>query len=84
MKDIAMKDVSVLLGIIVVLGGGFLSYGKLQAQQVSIKEVVDENKDEIKQTEDRLVENEKVDIEQSILLKQVADILGDVQEELRK
>ena len=76
------KDISVALGIVALLGGGFISYGRVQAQTVQVKDEVEEVRQEVKEVEKEVYVEENINIRQSIMLENIANILEKVEAKL--
>jgi len=69
------KELAVIVALAGTVGGGFLSFGRLTANQEATREVVDEVKAQAEETEDKVIENEKIDIRQSIILERTVKML---------
>jgi hypothetical protein len=83
-KDVNMKYLSAIITIMIFLIGGFIGYGKLQAEQKNTKEAVKEVKEEVKETDEKIIENDKVDIEQTATLKYIQQSLEKLNEKIDK
>lgn len=70
-----IKKISIVLGIIVVMGGGFIGYGRLQARQEVSEERIEEAKAALKEAKVEIKENRNINIEQTILLNKSSVIM---------
>ena len=79
-----MKNISIIVALIVTLGGGFLAFGQLTTNQENTKEDVVELKEETKSNKERLNENQLIDREQTIRLENTMEIQRTVVEMLKE
>lgn len=67
--------VGVIVTVVLFLIGYFVAFGRIQAQTESIKEAVEKNETKTEEVEDKVVENEQVDVEQTVTLKYIQQTL---------
>jgi hypothetical protein len=86
---VTIKELSVALGCICAIGGGFVGYGKLSATATQAKDEVKEVRQEIKKAEEKIDEaeeainkEENINIRQSIMLENTAKILEKLEKKL--
>jgi len=80
----SLKIISTIFGIAIVLLGGAVGYGQLQADQKNTSEQVNEVKGSVKEVSYKTAENEKVNIEQSVILQQTVQLIQEIREDLKK
>ncbi len=75
--------VSTVLGIMLVLGGGFASYATLTADQKNTQEKVDELKAEGKEVKDKIHDVEMINLQQTVVQERVLYILDKLEEKVK-
>ena len=70
-----MKYVSIIVSIVVLLGGITLGYGKLQQKTENVIEDVKDVEVEVAKNEENIEELDKFSIQQTILMKEALKII---------
>jgi len=79
-----IKNISLIISLVVVLGGGFLAFGQLTANQENTKETVIELKEDAKESKKKIIEIEMINLEQSIVQERVVGLLDKLESKLEK
>ena len=77
-----IKELGTILGVLVVISGGGVGYGRLQTQTVQVEEEVKEVREEVKENEKAIDVEENINIRQSIMLENTAKILERLEKKL--
>ena len=77
-----MKELAVFFALVATISGGFLSWGGMKANQEIIIEDVKEVEEEIAEASKRIIENEKIDLRQSIILERAVETLDKLEKKL--
>lgn len=77
-----IKEIATIGGIIVMCGGGFLSFGHLVANQEVAEENIEELESEVEETAEKIINIEKIDLEQSIIIERTIELLEKLEKKL--
>jgi hypothetical protein len=80
----SLEKIITVISFCALVGGGFLAFGEVKEKVNSTKEEVEEAKQEAKKTKEKVIENEKINIEQTILINQAYKVLEKLDKKLDK
>ena len=80
----SLEKISIIVGVIVTIGGGFFGFGELFNKQETNQAHIEETKAELKEAKEKIAENEKIDVEQTVILQQTVELIKEVRADLKK